>query len=297
MPNSAYTTLVGSFAFCPTAVIAAAVPLQITSTSVVISGLSSSIANPIVAGMGAMINDEIVIVQSFSGNNLSLLRGCADTIPQAHAAGSRIWFFESSIGRVPTEYAAVGNVSVKPLPRTSTGVVPIESSPPLGVTLNSRFARPYAPGNVQVNGQRWDASGILVNAANPLVLSWAHRNRVVQADLLVPHTEASITPELGQVCRVRMYRASDNSLRGTYTTADTSLTYTVGQANLDLGSISSNTAMYAIITALRDGLDSRAQYRVDFTASPSVAATQSFSVAYNFDPPPTQSFSISYNID
>jgi hypothetical protein len=247
--------------------------------------------------MGAMINDEVVVVGARSGNNLTLLRGCADTIPQAHAANSRIWFFEDSIARLPVEYTPTETISIKPLPRTSSAVVAIENSPPIGLTLTSRFARPYAPGDVQVNGQRWDTPGTVLSPATAMTISWATRNRVLQADLLVPHTEGPITPEAGQVTEITMHRVSDDAVVGVYTSTGNSFVYTVGQANTDLGSISVNTAMYAMVRASRGALKSRSSYRINFTASPSVAATQSFIVSYVLDTPPVQTFSVTYTVD
>lgn len=296
MANADYTVLTGAFGFCPTALIPLAVPLQAAATSVAIGTISSPIPNPIRVGMGAMINTEIVAVESFSGNNLVLLRGCADTIPMSHPAGSRIWFFDDSIGRVPAEYAAAGTVSVKPLVRTSSAMVPVESSPPIGVTFNQRIGRPYPPGNVQANSQPWTTSGIVIASGTPLSLSWAHRNRITQGDLLVPHTAGSITPEAGTTYRMRVFQASNNANVATYTTTAASFVYTGGQATLDFGSPSSPTAGYILLESLRDGLASMMNYRIDFTIQPTSLITQSQSVNYTFDARPVAAQSVNYTV-
>lgn len=298
MANDQYAKQNLVFGFCPTAIIPAGLPRESSSTDVVMSGFNASFADPIRIGMAAMINDEIVIVIARSGNNLSLARGAADTIPQAHAPNSRIWFFEDSIGRAPTQYGATESVSVKPLPRTlSGGFVPVASSPPLGVVMNSRFARPYPPGNLRVNGQPWwQVSSTTISSGSALSISWAHRNRITQADLLVQHTAASITPEVGTTYRLQMYRASDDSLRASYTTEGDSFVYTAGQAANDLGGPGSVVEMYALIHAVRDGLTSRHAYQVNFSVNPAVNVQNSAAFSYGFESRPINTFSGNYTI-
>lgn len=296
MPNSAYTTLPNIFGFCPTAVIPAAVPLQTTATTVTISGLSSSIPNPIAVGMGVLVNDEIMAVQSFTSTTVTLLRGCADTIPQAHPANSRIWFFQSSTGRLPTEYAASDSISVKPLVRTSSAVMTVAQSVPIGVAMNFRVARPYPPGNVQVNGQPWYSANPTVGIMTPLTITWAHRNRVTQADLLLSHTDGSVTPEVGQLYRIRVYTEA-LTLVATYTTSTDSFEYTAAQALSDAGIVgSSPTPLRIVLECLRGGYFARADYTINFTieAQP-VTITESYTVSYNFLQVVSRSQSISYN--
>lgn len=295
MANGQYTRQNLSFGFCPTAVIPSAIPAEPGPTTVTITGLSSSFVNPVTTGMGAMINDEIVVVSSLSGNNLTIARGAADTIPQSHAPGSRIWFFEASIGRVTTTYGATEAVSVKPLPRTlSGGYVPIEASPPIGVTFNSRFARPYPPGQVTVNTQPWTQTGLTLGVSGPLVFAWAHRNRVTQADVLVAHTGGSITPEAGQEYTLRMFRASNDALVATYNTSSNTFTYTAGQANTDLGG--TPEPMYVLLNSVRDNLLSRHAYRINFNVQQSSVVTRDFGFNYAIESPPERQFSFNYYV-
>lgn len=264
MPNSAYTRLTESFGFCPNAVVISNMPVSATATIVTITGLSASFANPIRVGMGAMIDDEFVIVDAIDGSQLTLLRGCADTIPQYHYAGSRIWFIEDSLVRVPRELAASETVSLKILPRTSAGVMPIESSPPLEVTTNFRFARPYPPGQVRVNNRWWYEVGTLLTESNPMQVTWAHRNRITQADMLVHHDVGSIAPEAGTVYLIDIFRTSTGTQIASYQTTDATFTYTVDNARADLQGLLGFNSMYLTLRCMRDNLMSRGTYRIDF---------------------------------
>jgi len=209
MATSDYTVTATSIPFCPNAALSSAIaPL---TTVIPITGYRSAGIEEVVAGEAAMINDEIVRIESFSPVSITVARGCADTIPQAHAAGSTIWFFDDSFGNDAREYAGSETIAVKLLPKTASAQVPIANSTPANVTFNFRFARPYAPGKVEVDGEPFTAVSI-VGPANPaLNLTWAHRDRVSQFDQLIDHSMSSVGPEAGTTYVVKVYKA-DNTL-------------------------------------------------------------------------------------
>lgn len=264
MANSDYIAKTGNFGFCPTARLVGAIGHL--DTAAVMTGFSASFANALRVGMAAMIDDEIVSITAATGNNLTLGRGCCDTIPAAHAANSIIWFFDDSIGSVDTEYTGSETVSVKMLPRTSGGgAIPIEHSPPKQVGFNFRFARPYPPGQVKVNGLPWYMTAHLTLTNQPLALSWVHRNRITQQDQLIAHIDGNIAPEFGTTYVVEIVSSANVLLRTFSGITGDQFNYELVDAIWDFGNANPGTYPgYLNLYALRDGMRSFQAYRIDF---------------------------------
>lgn len=263
MANADYTLRNRVFGFCPNAILAE--EIEPLSTSVLMSGYSSPFPNGIRVGMAAMIgtgrNAEIIVIEALTGNILTVGRGCCDTVPRPHQAGSVIWFFDDSIGRDTTEYGSTEVIGVKVLPRTLTGgQVPIENSPPKQLTMSSRFARPYPPGNVRVNGNPFVDVHVLSDAATPLVLTWAHRDRVTQADLLVKHGEATIGPEVGTTYTVEVLNSTGTVIKTVTGISGTSWSYSVAEARTDIGIAAGLVQVSLRLKSVRAGLDSWQSY-------------------------------------
>lgn len=287
MAHIDYTARNLALPLCPVAL----VPLSIDylDTSVVISGYTSPVPDPVRIGSAAMICDEdgtqeIVAVEAWSGSTLTIARGCCDTIPAQHAAGAVIWFFDDFIASDRREYAGNDTIGVKPLPRTTSGgPVPIASSPPTEITFDFRFAKPYAPGQVEINGDPWYTVLTMEEETLELItLTWAHRNRVTQADVLVDHLDGTITPEVGTTYRVDVYDDAD-VLQASYAgiTGET-WSYTKNQATIDSGLITGALESgYLILTAVRDGLDSWQSYRIDFIYRSSITVKTDLSLSWN----------------
>lgn len=187
-------------------------------------------------GMAVLIDNEIMRLQSITLPNLSVLRGCGDTVPVPHAAESSVWFFSNAALGEDREYSATETVSVKVLPFTSaSGPMPIEYAPPLPVTFNWRFIRPYPPGRVRVNDLplQQDPFDLGVGETE-FVITWAHRDRLLQGDQLIGHEEASIGPEVGTTYTVRVYDADENLVRTVTGLTGTSWTYTQAMFEEDI---------------------------------------------------------------
>lgn len=270
MANSDYSARGLALPFCPTARLTSAIgALQ---TTVTMTGYVSPIADGIRIGMAAMIEDEIVVVEGRSGNTLTLGRGTCDTIPAPHPANATIFFFDDSLGTDDRQYIATESVGIKPLPRTNSGgPVPIEASPPEGITFNWRFLRPYPPGFVLVNGQPFTSVQPLGPLATSLVLTWTHRDRIVQQDQLLNHMQASVGPEPGTTYRIRVIRTSDNSVRRTVDLGIvTTWAYTFAQMVADFGPSAADIPAYLTLESRRAGLGSWQAYRIDFVAQASI---------------------------
>lgn len=263
MANSDYILRSGTQPFCPTALLASSITrLQ---TAITMSGYTEPAPNGIRIGMAAMIDDEIISILGRSGNALTIGRGCCDTVPAAHAANARIWFFDDSIGVDSIEYGSTESISVKVLPRTATGGnVPIANVNPNGLVMNWRFARPYPPGRLFVNGFPWYTVIRLETGLEVLSITWAHRDRITQQDQLLDHQALSIGPELGVTYRLRFYRTADNALVRTATVTGASYDYNLAQAISDFNVFSTIQQGYIIVESMRDGLASWQNYRIDF---------------------------------
>jgi hypothetical protein len=147
----------------------------------------------ITVGMGVLWDDEICRVDAVdaSAGSITLGRGCADTVPvPTHAAGSRLWFYEVGFAFDATEFTDGETVNVKLLSNTGSQQLSLGVATALPLTFGQRQSRPYAPGNVQVASSAWPAT-----VAGQFDVTWAHRDRVQQADQLVDTSAASIGPE------------------------------------------------------------------------------------------------------
>lgn len=263
-------------AMCPSAHLGAAMPLEVGPTTIAIEGMqhvSNTVDAPdLVVGMGVMIEDEIFRLEAFSPTSITLARGCADTIPQAHDDGALVWFFQNWTGTDGQEYLDGEIIGVKALPTTvGSNTVPVEGVPPNVITFNSRQIRPYAPGNVKLNGSPWFNTATLDLASTPLAVTWAHRDRVGQHDILVSHPEASTGPEAGTTYSLRVYNTSGTLKREVLDIAGTSWDYALVDAQADFG-ITAGTGpafidAYLTLETVRDGRLSWQSYRAPFKIS------------------------------
>lgn len=206
--NYVLTTRVGSGEFteagvgdwCPAAVLADAM-IATTTTVQLASGRG---LDQITAGTAALVEDEIVRVVAIDpqAQTATLARGCADTVPAPHATGARIWFYDDFAANDPTDYSVGETVQAKLLTRTSSAQLEPALAPVDTIKLAQRQARPYPPGDLKLNGLRYPAS-----VDGDLAVSWAHRDRRLQADQLVDHGQGSIGPEAGTAYVVRLLDA------------------------------------------------------------------------------------------
>lgn len=156
----------------------------------------------ITANSLALIGSEWVRVDNIVDNagvlELTLGRGCLDTVPVAHPAGSRVLFMFNA-DPLDTEYIAGESVNVRLLTNLNDAILFLLDAPETAVTFNSRAIRPYPPGRFQING-----SYAQDTAPSNIVLTWAHRDRTLQTTLVPEdHDDASIGPEAGTTYRVR----------------------------------------------------------------------------------------------
>lgn len=208
--------------WCPTATVVAA--SSWLDTAFTLTG--GTRLDEVVVGSAALWDNEIVRVDAINPTTgaVTLARACADTLPAEHAAGSRIWFYQDNEAVDLTEYTDGEALDVKLLTNTLSQQVDIAAANAIAVSMGSRAVRPYPPANLQINGLYYPAT---IGGTELLTLSWAHRDRILQADQIIDFLAGSIGPEPGVTYTLRLYdqldilRRTETGLTGTsYTWAD-----------------------------------------------------------------------------
>ncbi len=192
----------GAGDFLPGGLLSAALPAGAGPD--VITLTSQAALDLVTVGAAAMIDNEIVRIDAIDPTTgiLTIARGCADTVPAAHLLGARLWCYEDHAGYSQTEYVGGETVDAKLLTRTAAGQLDPAAATSISLTFNDRQIRPYAPGNLQINSVAYPST-----ATGSLVLTWAHRDRLLQADQLIATPAANVGPETGTTYTVRVYRA------------------------------------------------------------------------------------------
>ena len=192
---------------------------------------SGSRLDEVVVGSAALWGPEIVRVDTLDvvTGALTLGRGCADTVPVPHAAGERIWFYGDSAASDETEYTDGETIDVKLLTNTASRQLDLALATAIPVTFDARLMRPYPPGKLRINGTSYPD---YIEGAYSL--SWAHRDRLAQADQLIDTEMASIGPETGTTYTLRLYGETGTLLRTETGLTGTSYAWTAEQADSGL---------------------------------------------------------------
>lgn len=191
-----------------------------------------------------MVDDEIIKIESvdFKTGTMTVGRGCADTIPQAHKAGAVAWCYLLAASADETKYTVGEQIKTKLLTRTAQQTLDEDKAQVLSVTTLQRQARPYPPGNVRVDGNYDNA----IASRSAFALTWAHRDRDVQSDNLIAHTEDSTVLGEGVTYKVDLLDG-DEVVRSIETTA-TKFSYPDAQAKS--GEQFSRVALYSVKSGL-----------------------------------------------
>lgn len=210
------------------------------------------------AGQVVLCDDEQMGVLAYDSTThiLTVERGVADTVPAAHAAAATIWTIDDDMASDYREYAPGELVEAAVLTRTTSDVLDLADAPVLSLTVEGRWDKPYPPGDVRVDGLQ--ALAPQQEHAAP-VITWAHRDRLLQEEQVVGHGEASVGPEAGTTYTIRVYDADDPTvvIRTVTGIAGTTWTYDAGMQTTD----GSPTAVYIELESVRDGLTSHQLYR------------------------------------
>ncbi|MEJ7831350.1 MAG: phage tail protein [Nocardioides sp.] len=134
---------------------------------------------------------------------LTLGRGVLDTVPQIHAAGRQVLFWDEYGGRDAVEYATGEIIKAKVTPISGAGQVPLSAATERTVAMATRAYRPYPPANLTINGDSYEPDS---HYEDELTIAWAHRDRTLQTSgELADHFDGSIGPEAGVTYRLIAY--------------------------------------------------------------------------------------------
>lgn len=184
----------GQVGFAPSALLAAELSDHPEAREITVTGWRD--IGEVGIGTLAFVGGELVRIDGITPVALTLGRGCLDTVPRAHPAGTPILFFDANARIIEGAWAAGETLGVRLLPETGRGTLAFARAPEDRVTLDRRALRPLAPGRVQGNGSYSPEIDALITG--DLALSWAHRDRLTQTSpVIVDHTSASIGPEPG----------------------------------------------------------------------------------------------------
>lgn len=206
-------------------------------------------------GQAFLIDDEIVELVSYDPVTMlaTIVRGCGDTLPQDHLAGSRLWSLDDDLVGDGRSYLEGETVLAKVLPRTGARVLPEDQAAQLSITLVGRHARPYPPADLKINGVSVFAhSGEQIEP----VFTWSHRDRVLQEDQLLGHTASSIGPEPGTTYTFRIYDLTNSLVREEAGITDTTWAYSAAMQSAD----NAPSIVRFEVESERDGLVSYQRY-------------------------------------
>lgn len=197
----------GTLDFCPYAITSAVLPpAQTTITVTSMSELDDvTIGTFVQLGYG---NDDMEICRVDGINTgtgtVTLGRGCLDTTPKLHLAGTPLFFWDLFSGYDPAEYVMGETIDVKITAVTGQGQLSLLEAVESSVLLDQRAWRPYPPGKFQIDAAYYPTD--VSPYSGPLDLTWTDRDRVQQtAGAIYDHTFGNIGPEAGTTYRVRGY--------------------------------------------------------------------------------------------
>ena len=225
----------------------------------------------------AMIDDEIINITHIdvTTGEVTAERGCADSIPKKHDEDAVIWYLES-VETDAVEYTAGEIVDARLLTNTSTGQLDADDAPIISIKMTQRQFRPYPPGNVLLNGAPWYEDVLELEPGETFTLTWAHRDRVMQADTLFGHQVGSIGPEPGTTYLV-VYLLNGFEIAIKEVDGDN---YTYSQAEQPFNSFDS-IHLYSV----RSGLRSMMSYEI--TVNWIIPEIRFIFSADDFTPPPS----------
>jgi hypothetical protein len=207
-------------------------------------------------GSSMFIGGEVARVDAISDVSgvCTISRGCVDTVPAAHAAGTICYFPDADLGSDGREYAAGESVFAKLITYTSMERLDPNNAPTLSTLMKARAFKPYPPGNFRIDN-KLPSAGLKVGSS--FSLSWNHRDRVIQQDKLFGNDAANFGPETGTTYRLRFYK-SNNLIRTEDNISDSTFTYTTAMNVIDGGS----DPMTVQLESVRDGVASWQCYTV-----------------------------------
>ena len=225
------------------------------------SGLTRTDDPGFAAGKNLVLIDEEWIAWRDVIDNLDgtftlshVARGCIDSAPRDHAAGSDVWSITDGYGFTQDDdLSGDGPVAAKFLGYIGADVMAITSALRVSVDVESRALRAYCPCQLSVNRQSYPA-----NIVGDLVLAWIPRDRT--DTLTYDDSGATAARETGTHERIRIYGEGDTLIHTEEPVTDPTFIYTVAAEMADTGLDRPSTRLRIVIDTLDgDSLESRDQ--------------------------------------
>lgn len=160
------------------------------------------------------LGNEWCALDDADSTTLTVRRGCLDSIPEAHVANEKIWFYADALkidaggfADLDGDHQATETVYYRETGRGASGETPLSTAPQQALVLTGDWIRPYPPANVKLDGNYYPASCL-----GNFVLTWGGRDRIAQISDLIGWTEDSILPEPGVTYTLRLYDDDLNAL-------------------------------------------------------------------------------------
>lgn len=239
--------------FCPYAYLDGAIT---TKTQTVVPIRDGSDLDLVEVGQHAQINDELVRVDAVSASSVTLGRAILDSLPETHADGDLIVFWDNFPASDEVEYVSSESVNVKILTVTGSATLEEVDATAGSVTFGSRAVRPYPPANLQINSEYFPE-----NINGNLSLSWAHRDRTQQTSgTFADWADGNIGPETDVTYTLRLYNEDDTLVRTV--TGLTGTTYEWTDEGTDSGHAGDrlNNNIRFELESVRDGYTSLRKY-------------------------------------
>ena len=155
------------------------------------------------------VNTEIMAFISFDAatNVITVKRGCFDTVPQQHAASSKVFGWDNYSGIDDLEYLSGEVLSLKALTLTGSDVLELSEATTHSLTLASRAIRPYPPANVKINAKYYPAE-----IETDLILTWVDRNRLQETGgAPLSFFEGAVTAEADTLYQLVLIERDENA--------------------------------------------------------------------------------------
>ena len=209
--------------------------------------------NHVDAGTWFQIDNEIIVFTEVVNFTVSIKRGCLDTVPAEHAAGSKLLFWDDFSEIHTTEFVSGEEIDVKIISVSGSGLQPLSTAPAIPVTMDSRAARPYPPANLLLDGESFPNE--IFNTNSELIVSWNARNRKTQTgDTIIGYFEDSVTAEAGTTYNIYLMQG------------ETEVDSVIGTTNLTVTFVGVATGSYTVVAeTVRDGLNNYYQLSHSFT--------------------------------
>ena len=212
-------------------------------------GALPQVGDFLLIGTGTDYQTEIAAVTGINGSNYTIHRGMLDTVPRWWSVGTRIMVLPVTAGSGDTtRRSAFEEVDYHFKTITTKGTLPLYNAPKQMVTLSERPHLPNRPANVTVGGVAFGAYE-MKNKSN-VIVTWANRNRLIEATQASKWTDASASAEPGQTTKITVLRSSDRAILNTVT----GLTGT--SAVIDKAAFNGEFDTIIRVTSVRDGLES-----------------------------------------